>query len=172
MLTWRIYMFIGHLPAGYLLGRFVCKVMPSTQPGMAVVVSAALVGGVLPDLDLIYFYTIGGKQVVHHEYWSHTPFYWFVIYLCMSFATFLIRSMSAFKILSVIFSAIVLHLALDTITGQIHWLHPVSKTTFNLVQVPAVHSWWVANFLLHWTFALEILVLALAVILHVKRKSA
>lgn len=162
-------MFIGHLPAAYLLGCTATKVFTSAQLSSSAIVLAALVGGVLPDFDLIYFYTIGAKQVVHHQYWSHIPIYWVVIYLCFSLVTLLFKKLKVFKILSVVFLAIVLHLALDTITGQIHWLHPFSKTTFTLVNVPTVHGWWVANFILHWTFAVECLLLILALVVHVKR---
>lgn len=163
-------MLVGHLPAAYLLGHTVCKAVPSKQLNSRTIVLAALVGGILPDFDLIYFYTLGGKQVVHHQYWSHIPFFWVVIYLFVSLITLICQNLKVFKILSVVFSAIVLHLSLDTITGQIHWLYPFSATTFTLVSVPAVHEWWVANFLLHWTFAIELLLIFLALIAYVKRQ--
>ncbi len=162
-------MLIGHLPAAYLLGRTVCISVLSKQLNSRAIILAALVGGIVPDLDLIYFYSIGGKQVVHHQYWSHIPFYWVVIYLSFSLITFLCQNLKAFKIVSVAFSAIVLHLALDTITGQIHWLYPISATTFTLVPVPAVHGWWVSNFLLHWTFVIELLLIILALFAYIKR---
>lgn len=165
-------MLIGHLPAAYLLGCTVCKALPSKLLSSRAIVLAALVGGVLPDFDLIYFYTLGGKQVVHHQYWSHIPFYWVVVYLFFSLITFICQNLNAFKIVSVVFSAIVLHLTLDTVTGQIHWLYPFSTTTFTLVTVPAVHEWWVSNFLLHWTFAIELLLVTFALVAYVKRQNA
>jgi len=162
---------IGHLPAAYLLGRIVSKTLLSNKVSSGAIIPAALVGGIIPDFDLAYFYTIGGRQVVHHEYWSHIPFYWVVIYLSASLVALSLKALKAIKILFIVFLAILLHLALDTITGQIHWLYPFSDATFTLVQVSAVHGWWVANFLLHWTFAVELLVLALAIFLHFKRGS-
>jgi len=157
-------MFIGHLPASYLLAQSVSKISPTSLRDSRSIVLVALIGGVLPDVDLLYFYTIGERQVVHHKYWSHTPIYWVVLFICFSFVTYLCESMKMFKLLCVAFLAIVLHIALDTMTGAIHWLHPFSATTITLVHVPAVHGSWVANFLLHWTFAVELLVLISALV--------
>jgi len=164
-------MFIGHLPAAYLLGCAIRKARPSMQLRSDAIVLATLIGGVLPDFDLVYFYTIDARQVVHHQYWSHIPFYWVVIFLCLSLITYLFQNMKAFKLLFFVFFAIMLHLALDTITGQIHWLYPFSTNTYSMVHVPAVHEWWVANFVLHWTFAVELLVVFFALTVYFKRKN-
>ena len=51
-----------------------------------------------------------------------------------------------------------LHLVLDTVAGQMFWLYPFDKTSFVLVDVPARHGWWVWNFVLHWTFGLELMI--------------
>ncbi|WP_295048142.1 hypothetical protein [uncultured Paracoccus sp.] len=49
-----------------------------------------------------------------------------------------------------------LHVILDSIAAGIGWLQPFSDLQFNLVAVPAGRSWWVWNFVLHWTFLLEL----------------
>jgi len=152
--------FIGHLPAAYLLGHTVFSPSGNNMSGYVILI--ALIGGVIPDCDLVYFYTMGERQVVHHEYWTHIPFFWLVIYLIGSLAMLMCRRFRAFALLSVFFAAVVLHLLLDTITGEIQWLYPVSGQSFTLVQVPAVHTWWVANFIMHWTFMIELAVLVLA----------
>jgi len=163
--SWRKCMFIGHLPAAYVLGCTAVYVLSQTKSDSRNILLAALVGGIIPDLDLIYFYTVGARQSVHHEYWSHTPYYWLLIYVGLSLIALLLRRFGAFKLLSVFFSAVVLHLLLDTITGQIQWLYPASTKPFTLVQVPAVNEWWVTNFLMHWTFAIELFVIVLSGIL-------
>jgi inner membrane protein len=45
---------------------------------------------------------------------------------------------------------------LDTVAGKIRWLYPFSNKDFVLVHIPSIHSWWVWNFVMHWTFCLEL----------------
>ena len=69
-------MFIAHLPAGYLLTRFVV-----VKRGMAHIPSfqyrtfmaLGLIGSLLPDVDMLYFYLIDNRQHLHHGYWTHIP---------------------------------------------------------------------------------------------------
>ncbi len=63
-------MLIAHLPAGYLLGSAARQ--RSAAPGIMIV---ALIGSVLPDFDMVYFFLTGGK-VHHHDYVSHWPLFW------------------------------------------------------------------------------------------------
>jgi len=140
--------FIGHLPAAYLFGRTASKYLYANSSMSRYTVLAAMTGGILPDVDLVYFYTIGARQTVHHAYWSHIPIYWLISYVVLASIALLLRRIGAFKLLSVFF--------------------PLSTKAYTLVHVPAVHGWWVANFLLHWTFAIELFITSLAVIFYIK----
>jgi inner membrane protein len=52
---------------------------------------------------------------------------------------------------------------LDSIVGDIWWFAPFVDKSFALFTVPALyHPWWL-NFVLHWTFLLELLILLWAV---------
>ena len=44
----------------------------------------------------------------------------------------------------------------DSIAAEIYWLAPFPDFHLNAVRVPARYDWWVWNFILHWTFAIEI----------------
>jgi len=55
-----------------------------------------------------------------------------------------------------------IHLILDTIAGGIRWLWPFSEGEFTLVSVPARFSPWYLNYVFHWTFALELILVGLA----------
>lgn len=57
---------------------------------------------------------------------------------------------------AVIYTNVMLHLALDTIVGKIRWLYPFSRQDFYLFEVTARYKWAYWNFILHWTFLLEI----------------
>jgi len=54
------------------------------------------------------------------------------------------------------------HLLLDTIVGDIWWFAPFIDKPFAFFTVPALYKPWWLNFLLHWSFALELAVFALA----------
>lgn len=149
-------MFIAHLPAGYLLA----KMLRSSSLGRKAVMAAALLGAIAPDLDLVYFYTVDARQHHHHSYWTHYPSIWIVLMLTAwgisrfkhwraSGVWLLVFSMSGF-----------LHILLDCIVGDIPLLAPWSMRFYALAAVPAqYHPWWL-NFLLHWSFLLELLIIS------------
>ncbi|TGU24514.1 metal-dependent hydrolase, partial [Mesorhizobium sp. M4B.F.Ca.ET.150.01.1.1] len=45
-------MLIAHLPSGYILGRFARKRWRKASG----IVAAAMLGGVIPDIDMLYFH--------------------------------------------------------------------------------------------------------------------
>jgi hypothetical protein len=53
----------------------------------------------------------------------------------------------------------------DSVVGDIAWLAPYSDEYFALFHVEAMFKPWWLNFILHWSFALELLLVALAVYL-------
>lgn len=153
-------MFIGHLPAGYLLTK---KIQQKTQVNKYL--AWGLIASVLPDIDLLYFYLIDHRQTMHHEYWIHIPFYWLIIAI-ITFLILLLLKKRAYYILALIFFAnIFLHLFLDTIVGHIEWLYPFTERTYYFFEVPAVYDFWVYNFFFHWTFLFEIAVIVWALTL-------
>lgn len=52
------------------------------------------------------------------------------------------------------------HLLLDTIVGDIWWLYPYVDTPFALFVVPSLYRPWWLNFVLHWSFMVEVAVTA------------
>jgi len=164
-------MFIGHLPAAYLLAQAVKRKARSVSASNQPIVLTTLIGGIAPDIDLIYFYTIGGKRVVHHEYWTHIPVYWLAIFMVCTSVAYLVGCTRYVFLLSVALCGVLLHLMLDTVTGKIQWLYPYSNQAYTFVEVPSVHHWWVFNFLFHWTFLAEILLLVLAIAVYVDQRN-
>src|SRR5262249_26358818 len=51
------------------------------------------------------------------------------------------------------------HLLLDSIVGRIWWLAPFVDRPFSLFTVHGTYKPWWLNFMLHWSFALEIALL-------------
>ncbi|SDW39275.1 metal-dependent hydrolase [Litoreibacter albidus] len=155
-------MITAHLPAGYVLGRTAQRYGVNRW-----LMLAALLGSVLPDFDLIWFYLVDDRAIHHHHYWVHIPGFWAPVAL----AALLSLRMWAPKWLPparVFFVAIFVHLILDSIAGSIAWAWPFSDHLFEFVQVPATQSHFIWSFILHWTFSFELIIWALAIYLFAK----
>ncbi|MHA6263136.1 metal-dependent hydrolase [Arenibacterium sp. CAU 1754] len=145
-------MFIGHLPGAYLaLKASPTRIAP-------VLFGTALVGSVLPDVDLAAFYFWHDRAFHHHEYITHRPLIWVGL---LALGLILSRRMPG-TVLTGLGVGGVIHMLLDSITGQITWGWPVSDFAQPLVVVPATRSHWILSFLTHWTFLVEITVCSVA----------
>lgn len=152
-------MFIAHLPAGYLGACAIESCLPVSipTPVRRKIFRAFVLGSILPDLDMLYFYFIDRQQHPHHEYWTHLPIFWSVVYGVMLVLAGLRQHRTLAIVSTAFFTGILLHLLLDTPMGGIAWFYPISKTLIYGVTVPARYDWWVWNFVLHWTFLAEVL---------------
>lgn len=151
-------MFIAHLPAGYIL----TKIMPPKHKP-AGLWATGLFFAVAPDLDLVYFYLFSAQKIPHHAYVSHWPLLWLVL-AGVVFVVLLLLGKRAWRpYIGVGLANALLHLMLDSVAAEIYWLAPFSFQYINLVEVPATYAWWVYSFVLHWTFALELMICTAAI---------
>lgn len=153
-------MLIAHLPSGYLLAR--------ATAAKGRLMGAALVGSVVPDLDMLWFHLVDHGPLHHHRYWVHAPGFWLILAV-LALPLIRWRAPALFAPASIFLTAILLHLSLDSLGGGIMWGWPFSTRLHQLVTVPATHSHWVLSFLLHWTFLAELGITALAAFLWLKR---
>ena len=143
-------MITAHLPSGYVLAR--------SAKWSGAVMAAALVGAVWPDLDLLFFYFVDNRAFHHHRYWVHVPAF------ALGVSAVLWAFAGRFRPLALAFGAgWCLHILLDAPVGGIMWLWPLSDRLMVLVEVPPTQPHWVASFILHWSFAAELAVWAMAV---------
>jgi inner membrane protein len=156
--------FIAHLPAGYLATRLILHHHPAPEPLRRRLLALGMIASVLPDLDLLWFYFVDHRRQVHHAYLPHLPLAWIALF---AVAALVLRvrgaGRTAWLVMVVFASNILLHVLLDTTAGGIRWLWPFSRAEFAMSHVEARHQPWVLNFILHWTFALELAILAAAV---------
>ena len=163
-------MFIAHLPAGYVLTRRLLDLTPAGHALSRRILALGLLASVLPDFDLLYFYLIDNRQTLHHLYWPHLPVFWLAP-PALSLLICAITRNRTLTLVSLVFHAnVFLHLVLDTVAGHILWLYPFHPDSVVLVDVPARYGWWVWNFVLHWTFGLELLICAWAVAIFTRSK--
>lgn len=161
-------MFIAHIPVGYLSGSWI------TQKGTHLygLMCAMILGSIAPDIDMLYFYLVDGRSTHHHLYWTHYPILWCSLCLFFGAATlFLKNHWRTWGILGLAFSAqAILHLICDTLVGDIWWFAPWIDQPYALAHVPALyHPWWL-NFILHWSFAIELILSIAAVYLFIRKK--
>ncbi len=142
-------MIIGHLPAGYLLTRWLTARAPLRARNTKVLMAAGMLGSVFPDFDMFYFYFIDNRQTHHHLYWTHWPMFWILV-LVVSAVLFIALKQRAWLLIACVFVANALvHLMLDTNVGDVWCLAPFVNQSFALFTVPAIYKPWWLNFILH-----------------------
>ena len=154
-------MITAHLPSGYLLGRTAQRYTPP-HPW---VMPAALLGAILPDFDLIWFFLVDDQTIHHHRYWVHMPLFWLGVALVV-LPGLRVWKRPLLPVGRTFFAALFLHLCLDTIAGGIAWGWPFSHAFFTGVEVPATYDYFIWSFIFHWTFSLELMIWAAAIFLY------
>jgi inner membrane protein len=168
-------MLIAHAPAGYLLSTVLSRtlfkkteVSDTTGTFHKTFIGAGILGGIFPDFDFIYHVFVDSSRTPHHSYFTHMPIFWAGTWLLL-FAIGKLRRNGQFVAIATSFcAAAMLHVFLDTLTGEIYWLYPFSHKGYNFFTIADVHVWWVENFTHHWTFSLEILIVAVAALVFLR----
>lgn len=164
-------MFIAHLPAGYIAARFLFQRFRKSGISFRRFACAGMLGAVMPDIDLAYFYFFDRRQHHHHTFFTHFPILW-ISWLLLSALWFRVGKSKRLAAGMVIFSFNgFIHLILDSVVGEIWWLAPFVDRPFSLFSVPAVYKPWWLNFVFHWTFILEMSICAWAFYLWRKKPS-
>ena len=159
-------MFVAHLFAGYLCTRHtisrITDQLTNTKRWKNYIVFGVFCS-VLPDFDLLYFYTVDNRQHLHHSYWTHIPIFWALVAgLVYSVCRWVFKKRYGFICLILLLNTW-LHLTLDTVAGGIYWFYPLSDVNIQWMHITARYEWWVFNYIIHWTFLLEICIILAAV---------
>jgi len=158
-------MFIGHLPAGYIISALLRPRLQWAGTQETRFVFAGMLGAVAPDFDMLYFHLVDHRRHHHHTYFVHFPLLWFGLLLAAG-VWLLSGRKQCHAALAFIFTLNGLaHMVLDSIVGDIWWLAPFVDQRFSLFAVPALYKPWWLNFILHWSFALELAIVGFAVYL-------
>lgn len=157
-------MILGHMPAGFIVSWLYLR----RHRGRTDYISLLGIGmfaSVAPDLDLFYHHFVDDRQHGHHSYWTHIPIYWVGIYVLLLFP---LRRWGTQPIcigLNCVFLGLMSHMILDSITSGIKWLYPFDNQYIGMWRwwlVPARYDWWVLNYILHWTFIFETILMSSA----------
>ena len=164
-------MFIAHLPSGYLLAKSTLTKFKISQIAPSTVILTMMIGAIFPDIDLFYFFLIDHQQVHHHQYFLHRPILWIGLFLGLSLLYKFCQKTSKFLLLALLFCAGgILHVILDSLVGDIWWFAPFIDQAFALFKVEAQYQPWWLNFILHWSFWVEIFICIIAGIVYLRSK--
>ncbi len=153
-------MVFAHIPAGYLLANEFVK----RRRWPTILLWVGMIGGTFPDIDILYAQVTNREFLDHHVFLTHLPVFWFLLAAIVLTIILLARRTSWLPAWAVFFSAVILHLVLDTIITDTYWLAPFSWAPFRLVTVPDRYSWWLLNNVFHWSFLFEIAIIAAAAV--------
>lgn len=158
-------MIIGHLPAGYVISRLLLPQAELRGVSAKAFLWAGVVGALAPDFDMFYFHLIDHRQHHHHTYFTHYPVFWLSLLIASAIWLYLARAKNHAACAAIFSLNGFAHMFFDTIVGDIWWLAPWVNRPFAFFTVPALYKPWWLNFLLHWSFAIELAVLAWAIYL-------
>ena len=182
-------MIVGHIPAGYIAGHFLQKWV-SDPIQQKRIMKVSLVGSILPDVDMLYFYWVD-KSHDHHIFYSHIPACYAVLIPVFVLGRLHTSLRSIGNLAITLWFALMLHAVLDTVVSGILWqfpfvarhedflIHIVDKKAIpNIWHYKQVYleffglklEGWVFNLLVHWSAILEYGICAFALCLLRKRK--
>ena len=162
-------MLTAHLPSGYLLGNFL-DIKGQDTKSRRLMCAAAMIGALVPDLDMVYFHFVSFGRTHHHMLVSHWPLAWLAVGLPMILIIQIWGRRKLRNVAIAFFMGVALHLSLDSIAAPVFWLMPFAPGRVELVTVPARYSHWIISFLLHWTFLIELSIWAAAVMVWRRRR--
>ena len=162
-------MLTAHLPSGYVLGKILTKRLERDHQGQAgAMMKGALIGAMVPDLDMLYFHFVNHGHTHHHLFITHWPLAWLALAIPVLAGLSLRGTIRARNAAMAFFAGVLLHLLLDSVAGPIFWLLPFAPGRVELFHVPAAYSHWVLSYLLHWTFLFELAIWGTAAMLYVR----
>lgn len=164
-------MFIAHGPSGYILSTFVLSRARTVPASALAVIAAAILGAVAPDFDMLYFHFVDQGRIHHHRYITHWPIFWLGL-IAASAALCALWKRCAPAFLALVFGlGGFLHVVLDSLVGDVWWLAPFLDQPFSLFSVSARYKPWWFSFILHWSFAVELLICLWAYVLYRRRQA-
>lgn len=164
-------MFIAHIPSGYIFSTLIVERLREPPASVSAIIAAGVIGALAPDIDMSYFYLIDYRQTHHHKYITHWPMLWLLLAL-VSAVWFRLSRNPKPAFMSLVFClAGVLHILLDSFVGDIWWFAPFVDKPFAMFNVPAVFDHWWLNFLLHWSFSVELFICLWALFIYRRRSN-
>lgn len=166
-------MSIAHLPSGYILADLLDKKLKPNLLSSKVFYSIIMLGAIFPDIDLFYFYFFDQRSVHHHKYFVHWFSVWIPIFLIAYTFWKISKHRSKLALAITLFSgAALLHICLDTFVGDVWLFAPFIDQAYVFFEVTARYQPWWLNFIFHWSFLVELVICAYALMLYIRKNKA
>ncbi len=112
-------MHFAHLPAGYITSKLFVKKFEKRKVTAKTFIQWGMFGAIAPDLDFIY-YVVDHSKHDHHQFYTHFPFVWMVLFFLSLFALLLDFNRGRTMAFAFIFTFNgLIHTLLDTIAGYV-----------------------------------------------------
>lgn len=158
-------MLIAHGPLGYLLAHTSKRYWQPlvAKPQHKLIFWAAAIGGIFPDIDLLYFYFID-STVSHRQLLTHS----FLVYgVVLLLAGLWLRFLPYFKtvVVGLLFFTLgaISHVCADMFIGMAAGLAPISDTIFGLISIPWYRDSIFMQYNLATNFTAELVIIMLAI---------
>ncbi len=163
-------MIFAHLPAGFITTKILEHRLHITgKKEQKYFYIIGLIFSVIPDFDVFYFYAFN-SSMHHHKFSPHLPFFWLLFFSIGAIFIYFIKKLIWVKFYIVALANIIVHLLLDSITAPLWWFYPLSNMPIMLIEVPAQYNHWFISMAFHWSFLLEVAIIATALYLLIKPK--
>ncbi|KUK76231.1 MAG: seg [candidate division WS6 bacterium 34_10] len=167
-------MFLAHAPISYLANESIQKEKISTLKNSQQIFIAvlSLIFGILPDFDFLILMMFDRPSYTHHDFFTHTLFYWTALWLILLLLSKLIyphlnRKTKQFlteDFLKIILNAFLIaglsHFLADLLVGNIMLLFPFSDKHFTLFRYLFEPSYF-TGYLRSVYFAIEVLIVGI-----------
>ncbi|MFH1426397.1 MAG: metal-dependent hydrolase [Candidatus Kerfeldbacteria bacterium] len=130
-------MLFAHAPLGFLAAwtsKPFWKKFGITKKFQYKLLVVGFFAGVIPDLDLIYFYFINAEGS-HRNFPSHAPILYLVVIVALCLIFWFLKKYKAFLVTFVIGTSIFSHLIADMIVAQIKLFYPFSAEFYGLADL-------------------------------------
>ena len=107
-------------------------------------------------------YLVDHRQYHHHVYVPHWPIVWLSISV-LALVWYWIEQSKAAVCAVLLGLTGISHMVLDSVVGDIGWLKPWHNGLYAMFEVSNRYSPWQLNFIIHWSFAMELVLLVLLV---------
>ena len=170
-------MFLAHAPISFLGNELIQKkaIAKLKQNEKILVGIAALLFGIIPDIDILILIGSGLPAFIHHTVMSHTPIFYLGVWLLLKLVYWIVKrwfSKPVEKFLNPEFVnvlintfliATLLHLAMDIFAEDIMLLYPFTTQNFTIFKYAFEPNLY-GGYFMGITFAIEILMVGIFLI--------
>lgn len=126
-------MIFAHTPIAFLIPYYSRKKWSQnlSSKQIKIVFIIAIIGGLFPDIDLLYYYLFAA-DFSHHEAFTHSAFIYLILFCVLYLLFYLLKNNFYKKIITFFFLGVLSHLLADSVGAGVIWLYPFSKEMYGL----------------------------------------